>query len=116
MSFLRWFYSKHSIKRKILDIKVDIKRIVRKNTNEGFWIYWYGAYWIDPKHLAYIIIVNSDRMKNKLSSDIELNKALRSFLIKNDYPTEAIPDVYIGFESDETIQRESDGNFHYHFK
>ena len=116
MSIFRWFYSKDSIKRKILDIKVDLKKIVRKKCRERVWVMWHGAYYIDPKHLAYIAIVRSDAMKDKLNSDVELNKAMRELMIKHDYPKEAIPEVYMGFESDETIKRDSGGDYWLHFK
>ncbi len=42
--------------------------------------------------------------------------SLKEVLIKHDYPKEAIDLVHIGIESQETVERESDGNWYNHFK
>ena len=36
--------------------------------------------------------------------------------MKHDYPADAQNNVHIGFESQETVDRESDGNWYLHFK
>jgi len=37
-------------------------------------------------------------------------------LKKHNYPIYALQFVYIGFESQETVDRESNGNWYHHFK
>lgn len=42
--------------------------------------------------------------------------SLRNILAVHEYPIEGRPFVHIGFESEETVARESGGNWYYHFK
>lgn len=116
MSLLKYLYSKDSVKRKILDIKKDIEELIRYKSPEKFNVTWYGAYDIDPKHLVYWICIESDQLKEHLKNDFSLNAELRSLLKKHNYPNEAQQFVYIGFESQETVDRESNGNWYHHFK
>lgn len=113
---LKYFYSKSSIKRKILDIRDDVERIIKLRCKEKFFIDWYGAYDIDPKHLVYWVCIQTDNLKAKLESDRNLNAELRQLLEKHNYPSEARKFVHMGFESQETVDRESGGNWYQHFK
>ena len=112
----KYLYDKELIKRKILDIKADIEKLIQSVCFERFFVDWYGAYDIDPKHLVYWICVQTDKMKNKLTGNIELTISLRDLLVKHDYPAESQRFVHIGFESQETVNRESQGNWYHHFK
>ncbi|MFZ2783499.1 MAG: hypothetical protein WAZ36_03810 [Sediminibacterium sp.] len=104
------------MKKRILDIIDDIKNIVKCVCEQKFWIDWYGSYDIDPKYLVIWICVESDNIKLGLESNKELVNKLRETLIKNNYPKEAVPFVHIGFESQETVDRESNGDWYKHFK
>lgn len=115
-SILKRFYSVKSTKRRILNILDDIRTIIKSVYGQKFWIDWYGAYEIDPRYLVIWICVESDNAKLKLESDKELSNRLREILVKHDYPREAISSVHIGFESQETVNRESNGDWHKHFK
>jgi hypothetical protein len=114
--WLKFFYQKGSLKRKIMEIKEDMKKMVAPVCNEKFSILSYGAYYIDPKNYVFCICVQSDAMKLKLSSDPVLMGKLRGLLSKHEYPEAAIPLVGIAVESQETVDRESDGDWHVHFK
>jgi len=116
MNFLRLFYPKRSVKRKILGIKGEIQKITSQYCNEEFWIHWYGAYKIDPKNLVFWICVTSDLMKQNLVSNPQLMIRLRALLVKYDYPENARQSVAIDFESQETVDRESNGSWYVHFK
>jgi len=104
------------LKQKILDIKQDIEYIVSQYSSEKFWIDWYGAYDINPRFLVFWICIRTDHLKSKLISNGELMSNLRNLLEKHDYPAQARQFVSIGFESQETVDRESKGNWYYHFK
>jgi hypothetical protein len=104
------------MKKQILGIVDDIKTIVKSICEEKFWIDWFGAYDIDPKYLVVWICVESDKTKLNLESNVELVNKLREILVKYNYPKEAIPFVHIGFESQETVDRDSNGDWHKHFK
>lgn len=116
MDILKFLYSKASIKRKIFDIKAKIKKVVKKYFAGHFWIAYYGAYDIDPKNLVFWICVKTDNEKKLLQSNEQLKQELRNTLVEFNYPEKAIPFVYIDFESQETVNRESNGNWYYHFK
>lgn len=116
MNIFKMFQSQNSLKKKILDIKEDIKKKVSSICTEKLWIDWYGAYEIDPKYLVYWICVETDVMKLKLKADNQLMNDLRYLLQKHKYPTESIDSVIIDVESQETVDRESKGNWYHHFK
>ncbi|MBX7151980.1 hypothetical protein K1X84_10095 [bacterium] len=116
MNILKALFYQNSTKKKIRKIKKDIKKIIYPICPENFWIEWYGAYDIDPKNLVFWICVKSDVMKVSLKSNMELKHKLKDILIKHDYPESARPFVSIDFESQETVDRESDGNWYHHFK
>jgi hypothetical protein len=101
---------------KIMWIKRRLRREVRGYIKEDFWIHWYGAYWIDPKHVVYWICVKSDLQKDKLVNDMDLAGRLRSLLNEANYPSSAIASVHIVFESQETVDRESNGSWYIHWK
>lgn len=101
---------------KIWSIKADIRRQISRVCREKFWINWYGAYYIHPRHLVSWVCVQSDRMKTKLAEDIKLSDSLRNLLSVHNYPKDARDNVWIGFESQETVDRESNGNWFFHFK
>ena len=110
------FNSSNSTKRKIHCIIDDMKEIVSTVCSEKFWINWYGAYEIDPKHLVVWICIETDATKTHLELNSELATALRNTLTKHNYPEQARESVCIGFESQETVDRESNGNWYDHFK
>ena len=116
MSLFKFLYPKQSIKRKIIDIKDDMKKLVKKGCNENVWINSYGAYDIDPKLLVFWICIKTDETKKHLKDNYELMDALRHLLVKHNYPTEARQYVIIDFESEETVQKKSNGNWFEHFK
>ena len=97
-------------------VEREIKKIVSKRIEEKHWVTHYGANDIHPKHLVYWICVQSDEEKNKLREDKELMKQLRELLTTHNYPEEGRDGVYIDFESQETVDRESDGHWWHHWK
>ena len=88
----------------------------RRQTQAKYWVEWYGAYDIDPKYLVIWICVESDKVKSDLNSDSDLVNKLREILIKHNYPEKAVPLVHIGFESQETVDKVSNGDWSLHFK
>lgn len=114
INILKNLYSPNSLKRKIIDVVDDMKIIIQ--CKEKFWIDWYGAYEIDPKNLVIWICVETDEIKLRLQSNHELMNKLKGTLVKHNYPLNARPFVHIGFESQETVDKESNGSWYEHFK
>lgn len=77
---------------------------------------WFGVYYIHPKHLAVIVRVPTDRDKAKLSGDSTFLTDLRNELLAVNYPTEGREGVAFEVESQETVDREFNGNWYYRFK
>lgn len=99
-----------------LTVEDAIKTCMASNTQESFWVTHYGANDIHPRHLVYWIVVQSDREKRRLEKDSTLMASLRRLLDEHDYPAEGRSGVHIGFESHETVQRDSGGNYWHHWK
>jgi len=97
-------------------IELAISVEVGRHTTEKSWVTHYGANHIHPKHLVYWIVVRSDAEKQRLESNTALMSKLRSLLDQYEYPVEGRAGVHIGFESHETVNRESEGNFYHHWK
>jgi hypothetical protein len=77
---------------------------------------WFGAYYIHSKHLAVIVRVPVDRDKAKLRSDSTFLTDLRNELVAVNYPLEGRESVAFEVESQETVDREFNGNWYYRFK
>lgn len=101
---------------KIYRIASGIDRIVSNITTEKFWITHYGAFDIDPKYLVYKIVVQTDDERGRLLRDEDLKIRLRQLLDDNDYPQKARGNVSFGFDSDESINRDSGGNAWHHWR
>ena len=97
-------------------IERAIRREMAGRTREKVWVTHYGANDIHPRHLVYWIVVQTDREKERLAADAALLATLRGLLVQYDYPAEGREEVHIGFESQETVDRESNGNFWEHWK
>jgi hypothetical protein len=93
-----------------------INEELRPCAREKFWVTHYGANDIHPKYLVYWIVVMSDLEKRRLQTDSALMDRLRALLVQHGYPAEGREEVHIGFESHETVDRESSGNFYHHWK
>jgi hypothetical protein len=116
MNIYKILFSEKSMKGKIIRIEDYIKKMIILHCKEKFWIEWYGAYDIDPKNLVFLICVQTDKMKKQLELESDLINSIRFLLNKYNYPDEAIKYVHIGFESQETVDRESQGDWYIHLK
>lgn len=103
---------------KIRKIEKEFKTVTKQqiHNKEQISILRYGAYDVDPKYLVIWIITQSDKVRDDFKNNEVLKKLLREKFYYVDYPESSINDVKIGFESEETIKRESGGDWYLHFK
>ncbi len=103
------------LKWKIWRIEAAIKSLIRA---EGYKpIVWsFGAYYINPKHLVFVVGVPSDEEKNQLKNNKEFNQLLKLTLTKYNWPEKAIDYVTFDIESQETVDRENNGNWWHQYK
>ncbi|MCA9617118.1 MAG: hypothetical protein H6721_13540 [Sandaracinus sp.] len=76
----------------------------------------YGSLDVDPGLLVIWIRVRTDQEKEQLSADEPLKESLRRELFEEGYPEEAARRAFLGFESQETVDRESSGDWWGHFR
>ncbi|MBU0505818.1 hypothetical protein KJ708_07500 [bacterium] len=106
---------KNSLKKIINNIEKDMLHEL-ENANINCRIMQYGSFDIDPKNLVFWVCVNTDEERGELRKDKKLLESLRETLTKNEYPADARSHVSIGFESQETVDRESNGNWWEYFR
>ena len=105
-----------SLERLISNIKGDLRNLLKDYTKEKVNIYDYGITPTNLNNFALCIIVASDAEKQRLFQLSTLNETIWGIFKKRNYPIDAIQNVQIKYESRETIQRESKGNWNYHFR
>ena len=96
-------------------IEAAIKSLIKE---EGYkpLVWSLGAYNINPKYLVFVVGVPTDKEKNQLKNNKEFNQSLKSLLEKFNWPKKARNYVTFDIESEETVNRETNGNWWYHYK
>jgi hypothetical protein len=89
-----------------------MQRLVRERCPKAK-VCHYGVPYINPRHLAFVILTPADKDRDDLRNDASLEPALRSTLVPNGYPPDAAPLVGFRFESEETIKRDFGGNWYH---
>ena len=103
------------LKWKIWKIESALKNLVRA---EGFkpMVWSFGAYYIDPKHLVFVVGVPTDDAKESLRSSSSFTASVTELLGRFNWPIQARPEVVFDIESQETVDRENNGNWWHHYK
>lgn len=103
------------LKWKIWKIETALKKLVKA---EGYKpLAWsFGAYHIDPKHLVFVVGVPNDESKNALKHNASFNASMKGLLEKYNWPIQSRADVVFDIESQETVDRENNGNWWHHYK
>jgi|SRR6185369_6828168 len=104
--FLKW---------KIWRIEGGLKGLLKQKDIKPY-VWFFGAYYIDPKSLVFVVGVPLDSERERLRSDIDFNNDMRRLLVTYNWPFEARKHVHFDIESQETVDRENNGNWWYHYK
>ncbi len=76
----------------------------------------FGAYEIDPKNLVFVVGVSTDLEKESLRANKVFQSDTRNLLAKYNWPLDSRTHIQFEIESQETVDRETNGNWWYHFK
>ncbi|MEO8202818.1 MAG: hypothetical protein ABI630_03070 [Betaproteobacteria bacterium] len=75
----------------------------------------FGAYDVDPRLLVFAVQVPTDAERDKLRSREALVQALKLLPAKSGWPEAARNDVVFDIESQETVDRENEGNWSFRY-
>jgi hypothetical protein len=106
-SFALWLKKRNANRR--------IQAVVRRRFPKAIVVH-HGATYINPRHLAFWTITDTDAQRDDLSRDTQLLDQFRHELLKVGYPAEAVPLVGFAFESQETIDRDFGGSWYHAMK
>ncbi len=106
---------KFLLKWKIWRIENSLKRMIKDSGIKPF-VWSFGAYYIDPKHMVFVAGVQTDEEKQKLKSDKNIENQMKELLEKFNWPIDARKHVLFDIESQETVDKENNGNWWYHYK
>jgi hypothetical protein len=103
------------LKLKIWRIEKALRNLVSAH---GFkpMVWSFGAYCIDPKHLVFVVGVPTDEAKTELKAKSNFMAAIPKLLETYNWPLQARPYVVFDVESQETVDRENNGNWWFHYK
>jgi hypothetical protein len=79
-------------------------------------VWSFGAYYIDPRHMVFVVGVPSDKERDSLRSDKDFLGKMKGLLVRVNWPASAREHVAFDIESQETVDRENNGNWWYHYK
>jgi hypothetical protein len=103
------------LKWKIWRIESAIRALIKAEGLKPI-VWSFGAYYIGPKHMVFVVGVPIDEDKNKLKDNARFIQPVKSLLVKFGWPEKAREHVAFDIESQETVERENNGNWWYHYK
>jgi len=107
---MRWL-----LKLKIWRIESALKSLL-KATGVKPLVWSFGAYYIDPRHMVFVLGVPLDKERDSLRNDKDFLNKMKSLLVRFNWPAPAREHVAFDIESQETVDRENNGNWWYHYK
>jgi len=84
----------------------EAKKIVNQICHEEITVRTYGAIDMSASNMSFVIETLTDKTKDELIKDKQLNDSLNKLFTKHSYPLAALPYVKFSFESKETKERQ----------
>lgn len=103
------------LKWKVWRIEAGLKSLLKQAGVKPL-VWSFGAYDIDPKHLVFVVGVPTDKEKDNLMADSRLGDKMKSLLEKFNWPIAARKHIVFDIESQETVDRKTNGNWWHHYK
>jgi hypothetical protein len=103
------------LKNKVAKIAEEAQTVVRRTGGATCTILSLGAYDVDPRLLMFVVQVPKDADRDKLKERPALAQSLKELLKKHGWPAKACDDVVFHIESQETVDRENEGNWTYRY-
>lgn len=103
------------LKWKIWRIEAGLRALLRSAGIQPR-VWSFGAYYIDPKYLVFVVGVSTDKEKDQLRADGEFLGKMRTLLDRMKWPELARGLVQFDIESQETVDRGTNGHWWYHYK
>ena len=110
----RW--NRDDLAGRIARIEADLKALVRDQVGVEAVIWSHGAYWIHPRHLVFGIGVATDALRDRLRADAVVQRDWRALLARHGWPAVARDAVAFFVESQQTVDRDSGGNWWHHVR
>lgn len=102
--------SKSDILEKIRMIEKELK-ITVKNSYNKVHVFSFGTVDSEPKYLSIWVVTKTDKEKNIIINTLDINKKFTDILIKIECPEDAKKHITFTVESQETVDREYEGNW-----
>jgi hypothetical protein len=103
------------LKWKIWRIEAGLKALLKAAGVKPH-VWSFGAYYIDPKHMVFVVGVQTDVEKARLKADSSFNNEMQALLVNYNWPFMARESVLFDIESQETVDRETNGHWWHHYK
>jgi hypothetical protein len=100
-----------SIRRAKKKIEASLRKRYPSLTLDSF-----GATDISPRYLAVWVITSTDAERDDLARDPALVEMMRHEFLTAGYPSEYVPSIGFGFESQETVDRDFGGSWYHAMK
>jgi len=92
---------------------IFVNYFLKKSSADGL-VVWRVL--IDPKHRVFVVGVQTDMQKDRMRPNRALMWRTRELLRRWRWPEAARPDVVFDIESQESVVRESNGNWWHRYK
>ena len=106
---------KSNVEKRICRVEDRLRDYLKPRGYSKLGVDHIGATYINPKHLAICIALGTDEEVEKFDL-MEITKMVHQWLEEEKYPHEAIKHVGVRVDSQETVNREFNGNWFYCYK